>query len=319
MTECNQVKIETGSRLHGGFYTLPTTNKVAWASIGIYTSYPKNEITIQKCDKTTIHPRDPYIEKILHKIQTTLNIQDNYCITINEKIPRHHGLGSTTQTIMALTTGIYALENNKLPSRNKSYQLARQLNRGYPSSAGIQTFLYGGILATHNAPSHIPIWHTALPSNWRVILVIPKLPRGFSEEEEQTISYENPWRAPERIQRMAYQGLIDLMKGVANEDVDQAVSGLKQIQSATGSYFSRVQGGSYRADLAIIVDEAWRDGIFLAQSSWGPTLYTLTTRDREASDIKTLKLISKLVGLDTYVLSVTPRNMPASIECLEKP
>ncbi|MCE4609737.1 MAG: hypothetical protein F7C36_05100, partial [Desulfurococcales archaeon] len=66
-----------------------------------------------------------------------------------------------------------------------------------------------------------------------------------------------------------------------------------------------------------IVDEAWRDGIFLAQSSWGPTLYTLTTRDREASDIKTLKLISKLIGLDTDVLSVTSRNMPASIECFE--
>ena len=319
MTQCNQVKIETGSRLHGGFYTLPTTNKVEWASIGIYASYPKNKITIQKCEKTTIQPRDPYIEKILHKIQTTLHLENNYCINTHEKIPRHHGLGSTTQTIMALTTGIYALENNTLPTRNQVYQLARQLKRGYPSSAGIQTFLYGGILATNNAPSHIPIWHTALPSNWKIILVLPKLSRGFSEEEEQAISYVDPWRAPERIQRMAYQGLIDLMKGVANEDVDLAVSGLKQIQSATGSYFSKIQGGSYRPDLARIVDEAWRDGIFLAQSSWGPTLYTLTTLDREASDIKTLKLITKIAGVDADIISVTPRNMPASIECLEQP
>ncbi|MEB3789452.1 MAG: hypothetical protein GSR72_06140 [Desulfurococcales archaeon] len=317
MTQCNHVNIETGSRLHGGFHTLPTTNKLAWASIGIYAAYPKNKITIRKCEKTTIQPSDTYIEKILHQVKLVLNAQNNYCITIHEKIPRHHGLGSTTQTLLAIATGIYALEYKIPPSKNKTYQLALKLKRGYPSSAGIQTFLYGGILATNNAPSHKPIWHAALPTNWKIILVLPKLSRGFSEEEEQIIPYENPWRAPERVQRIAYQGLIDLMKGVISEDIDLAVTGLKQIQSSTGSYFSKIQGGSYRADLARIVDEAWRDGIFLAQSSWGPTLYTLTTLDREASDVKTLKLISRIAGVDADVISVTPRNMPASIECFE--
>ncbi len=317
MNNCKAI-VETGSRLHGGFHTLPTTNRTIWASIGFYIEKPRIKLEATQCNKTTIKTKTHETEKTILETLNQLKPKRDYCITIKEEIPRHKGLGSTTQLKLALATAIHLLENKKPPTKHTLISLAKKLGRGYPSKAGTLLFIYGGITADTGLEPPTPLWHSSMPENWRIILLQPLLPRGLSEREEtKTIDYSKPWYADETIQKLATRGLIELMRGVSSNNLDIAIEGLRLVQLATGYYFSHLQGGSFRQDLARIVDEAQRNGIYLAQSSWGPTLYTISDRDKVESDIKTLKMISRIVGVHANVYEVLPRNMPATftLEC----
>lgn len=110
------------------------------------------------------------------------------------------------------------------------------------------------------------------------------------------------------------RGALLLAIGIARRDLDTALEGLSSIQAGTGLMFQRFQGGVYRRDLLEIIDEASRNGVKLAQSSWGPTLYTISHESTAPSDARMLKAILRSRGIEGEVLVAKPRNVGLKLE-----
>ncbi|MCE4628364.1 MAG: hypothetical protein F7C34_04360 [Desulfurococcales archaeon] len=308
MPQCRKAYVEAGSRIHLGFHSLPGARR-EWAGIGVYVDYSLTTVRAMPSETTRVTPESlqPLVEKAL-----LANGLSGVSIEVLSHAPRHEGLGSTTQLVMASLAGAYTVTHGRPPSMHWLHQAARRAGRGRYGWVGTLLFTHGGLLACTGEPR--VLYHAGLPEDWRVVLVRPRLPRGLSEDAEPRIMESLP-PAGERLLARVQRGLYHMLLGVSRGDVDLFSWGVLAVQNATGEYFSRAQGGVYRADLRAIVDEAYRDGIVLGQSSWGPTLYAFTTVDRAESDAKTLRMIARLRGVEASVEVVRPRNMPAIIAC----
>lgn len=199
------------------------------------------------------------------------------------------------------------------PERVRS--LAAKLGRGRVSGVGTLAFAYGGFVADAGSPDpegpRLLLRHP-VPGEWRFIVAIPSLPRGMSEEAEEGI-LARPWDPPRAAAEMMARGFIRLSAGVARGDLIEALEGLREMQTGTGLYFSRHQGGAFRRDLQDIVAEASRDGMVLAQSSWGPALYTINKAEDAPGDASILRHIIRGLGLRGEVYVVEPLNVGATV------
>ncbi|GBF09148.1 conserved hypothetical protein, partial [Aeropyrum pernix] len=110
------------------------------------------------------------------------------------------------------------------------------------------------------------------------------------------------------------RGALLLATGIARGDLDIALEGLSSMQAGTGLLFQEVQGAVFRRDLMNIVDEASRNGVKLAQSSWGPALYTISHESTADSDARMLRAILRSQGIRGEVLVTRPRNKGLTLE-----
>jgi beta-ribofuranosylaminobenzene 5'-phosphate synthase len=151
-----------------------------------------------------------------------------------------------------------------------------------------------------------------VPEDWRFIILIPEVGRGMSEGEEAAALRE-PWEPDPGSYWLMAWGTLRMASGIARGDLDDALKGLEAVQRGTGAYFSRLQGGLYRGPLVEVARRAESEGVFLAQSSWGPTLYTISYREDAVSVSETLKGVAEALGLEARVLVSEPRNEGAKI------
>ncbi len=297
-----EVVVEAGSRLHAGFHYI---GGGIWAGCGFYAERPRLRIRARSCDNGG-YSGARELAGILKRLLDTL---DGVCIDVLEEIPAHMGLGSTTQTTLAVGLAhsiIYKLDN-------RIDSLAYRLGRGRYSWVGTLLFMHGGFVVDAGTGLREPRVMSRLdvPDDWRFLIVLPKLRRGYSEEIEEELLSGVKDPLPRTSSLMA-RGALMLMMGVARRDLGMALKGLKSIQLGTGLYFSGYQGGRYRSDVMDIVGEAERNGIILAQSSWGPTLYTITTVEQARGDAYIIKTILKETGIEGDVIISRPRNKGAS-------
>lgn len=323
--KCERVRVEASARLHGGFHRLPDVrgNK-SYAGIGFYIEEPRVtvEASIGGAGKHwQVEARGPYASHAERLARMTLDKLkpgiEGLEVRVTNSIPPHAGLGSTTQIVLSVAAALHALTTGRPPSTGEIHYLSHRLGRGRRSLAGTLLYASGGVVVDAGAPAeppYTPLYHGVLPSDWVFVLFEPELPEGLSGREEEEAFTRLPL-AGEHIVGLQERGLARLLLGLARMELDTVIDGLRMIQTATGMYFRGAQRGVYRSDLERVADEAWRDGIFLAQSSWGPTLYTLTDRGRAWSDAKTLRMIAGLHGLKARVHIVEPRSTPALVEC----
>lgn len=228
--------------------------------------------------------------------------------------PRHVGLGSTTQVALAAACAARALEGAAC-GPGEAARLARLLGRAEISGTGTLAFAYGGFVVDAGAPDPggpRPLMRHTIPHDWRFIVALPSLERGMGEEAEASL-LGRPWEPPPSAERLMARGLLRLAAGVARADLVEALEGLREIQLGTGMYFSGLQGGAYRRDLQVIAGEAQRNGMVLAQSSWGPALYTITTSEDAWGDAALLKSILNEAGVGGEVIIAEPRNTGALV------
>ena len=312
------MRVSAGARLHAGFHLLPSAER-RYASLGFYIEKPSITVEAETSTKASVEVRGVDAEEAGKAAAQVLNtIGATARIAVENSIPSHVGLGSTTQITLSVAAAILALEKGRPPTRGEIHAVSRELGLGRRSLAGTLLFTHGGVVADAGAPAeppYKPLYHSVLPGNWLFLLVMPRVEKGLHGGREEDV-FKTLGPASERLLEQARRGLYTFLRGLALEDVDMASQGIGLMQAATGFYFRRAQGGVYRADISRLVDEAYRDGMVLAQSSWGPTLFLLTTRDRVSSDARNIELIASEIGVEVSVLAVEPRGYPAIIECV---
>ncbi len=301
------IRVVTGARLHAGFYTVGMGWGVAWGGSGFYIDGLGAIVEGWECDEPRLEVPEEY-DDVAGPVRRVVSPKRS-CARLVEAPPRHVGLGSTTQTSLALAMALLAVEGMK----EDPVSVAHRLGRNRYSLVGSLLFKHGGFIIDPGTPSSAmePLARVRMPETWRFIVVIPSLPRGMDEEAEKHAM--TPKRPSDRALAFMAHGTLMLASALLRSNLEDALNALSRIQMGTGLYFSSIQKGVYRGDLARIVDEAQRNGMVLAQSSWGPTLYTISEGSQALSDSRLLKQILDEAGIGGRVFVVNPRNHGASI------
>jgi beta-ribofuranosylaminobenzene 5'-phosphate synthase len=303
-----RVFVETGSRLHAGFYYAGNEWNVNWGSAGFYIKDPSFVAEFSHGNNEIIGP--DFISNKVITISKLLNVE-GYKVKVLSYIPEHVGLGSGTQIDLAIFNAFKRLFNLKVDKSD----LIKKLNIGIFSGIGYLLFYNGGFAADSGSPSKIepkPLIQIKIPEKWRFVYVIPELRRGLTFNEEENIM-KNPWNPSEGVKKLMSYGLLRLATGIIREDIEDTLEGLRMMQEGTGIYFSKIQGGQFREDVAKITSELWRSRMIMAQSSWGPTLYTIA-RDNEAEgDADLIKQVLHELRINGKVYISEPRNIGFAI------
>jgi len=294
--------VEAPARLHMGFYNFLTDN-VAYGSIGLTIEEPKTVIIVrQSREFKVINETNVYVDDVIENVINRLGMF-NVEVRIERAIPRHVGLGSTTQLSLALGMAIMRAVGKRVNVK----ELAVTLGRGRDSGIGTAAFQYGGFVVdsgrrVHNgfveAPKSIhdiphPIFRARVPRDWYFIIAIPRSRVGLDEKMERK-AMDVPQSIPKDIQYELYKLLIlKLMPSLIERNIKLFGEAITKIQTLVGMYFSRYQGGIFCCEeTEFIINSLLKHGAYGAgQSSWGPTAYGIVKGYRKA--VKVLSMVKK--------------------------
>jgi beta-ribofuranosylaminobenzene 5'-phosphate synthase len=199
-----------------------------------------------------------------------------YSIEVRKSIPRHVGLGSTTQLSLAVGTGITRLNGLNVAIE----EIAQVLGRGKNSGVGIHAFRLGGFVLDGGVRNGLPplIVRHDFPEGWAFLVIIPKLRPGFDEREEKPLMASLKGN-PKVARGISHLVLLGLLPALVERNIRDFGRTLTKIQELVGSYFSGYQGGEFRKDVEILLDFLRERSYGYGQSSWGPTVYGLILRE----------------------------------------
>jgi len=305
--------IETPRRLHLGLIDPSASLGRRFGSLSValehgyrvkLSSHSGFHVVANEEDKRTINF---VVDKMNLKFATGFD----YLIEVERAIPRHVGLGSTTQLTLAVGLGIARLNDLRVEIE----EIASLLGRGKNSGAGTYVFKYGGFIVDGGIKdgSFPPlILRKEFPKDWVFLLIIPSVKRGFDEKKEKPImeSVRGKENAAEKI---SHRILLGLLPALEEKDIAKFGKHLSEIQALVGRHFEEYQGGKFRKDLELIMEFLRKNTYGYGQSSWGPTVYGLVCKEEYKSiKVKAYDFLREL-GIKAEVDLGIPKNKGAMI------
>jgi len=317
--------VETGARLHFGFQNLSLAHERLYGGIGAALASPRLVVDADRAESIRCSDEGavPYVERAVE----VLGVPGGE-VAVREELGRHVGLGSGTQLALAVLRALAAAYNVAVDVREH----APALERGGRSGVGVATFERGGFVVDAGHPTERftsdppepgawtvpePIAAWSLPERWRFVLVTPDAPAGRSGETEDDSMRRAVERAGPGIgDQIAALVTRRLLPAAVEGDVDTFGSAVARLGRLNGAWYADEQGGVYRPPAGRII-EALGDSRAVTgagQSSWGPTVYGVTTgSDADAARTDARSALDDL-GLDGEIRVVAPRNYGATAE-----
>ena len=315
-----KVTVIAQARLHFGFTNLaPELGKV-YGSVGVSLDRPFTRMTARPAETFSVQgPRADqigrYAEVLAHHYGTSWKAR----LVVEESIDRHSGLGSGTQTALATAAVLLRMHGLNLDIRDA----AGALDRGLRSGVGIAAFNTGGFIldgghAQLDRPERIipsmPLVRHDFPEDWRFVLFLPAVALGLSGKSEAQVFKElGDTRAiTDAICRTV---LLQMLPALVERDIASFGNALTEIDTRTGQFFDKAQGGTYRESLAHdAVETLLSAGAYgVGQSSWGPCLYALVDRETETDVVRAAEGYLAHLGLAGRVLVASANNKGAEI------
>ena len=150
----SEICIKSTARLHMGFFDLHGGLGRKFGSIGLSLATPTIELSAQMSSQLQVEGITSVVDKVATIAQqfiTKLNLNGNVRFNIRQHIPEHAGLGSGTQTALAIGAAISQLYKLNLSTA----QIAELTGRGGRSGIGIAAFDYGGLLIDGGRSSRV--------------------------------------------------------------------------------------------------------------------------------------------------------------------
>ncbi|MEF8835881.1 MAG: beta-ribofuranosylaminobenzene 5'-phosphate synthase family protein [Candidatus Thermoplasmatota archaeon] len=288
------MKIKTPSRLHFGIIDLSREFSRKYGAFGI-TLRDGYEIEMEPIEDG-IHvegsEREKKIAKKVHRrLREKFDIADGFEIVVNESIPNHVGLGSTTQFTLGTGYGILKECGEEISIK----KLAKMLGRGRFSAIGTHGFENGGFILEGGKVKEKDISpmlkRKDVPEDWRFLIICPEQEKGYDEKEEKPIMEDLTVnrKYPEKICHNLLMGVLPSLEG---EDIESFGEHLTKIQELVGESFSDYQEGIYHPVISDIVKSLIDSTYGGGQSSWGPTAYGLV-REKDLDGLKNKVLEGK--------------------------
>ncbi|MDZ7702239.1 MAG: beta-ribofuranosylaminobenzene 5'-phosphate synthase family protein [Halobacteriales archaeon] len=319
------VRVTAGGRLLFGFLNLALDRERLYGGLGVALDAPA--VTVEAAPADGVEVADPALEVHARRSVDRLDV-DGARVELEAALPSHAGLGSVTQTALAVHAAI-ARAHDREPAVRAA---APALDRGGRSGVGVAAFERGGFVVdaghptaeyTHERPAPgawtvppVAVRH-ALPTGWRFVLVTPDVPPGRSGEAEEASMRAVVEGADASIADRLSAVVVDrLLPAVASGDVRAFGGAVGEVGRLNGQWYAAEQGGIYRPPVGPIVDAL--DGCEAAfgagQSSWGPTVYAVSDATHvEAAEAAARDALAD-AGLEGTVRVARPRNVGATVE-----
>ena len=285
------ITVQTGARLHFGLLAVQAASGRNFGGVGLMVQSPGCVLSVEASERDECHAEAAIAARLAvwrdeyRQLSPAEHRPPACCIRVAQAIPSHAGLGSGTQTALALAAALSRCGGEENVS---SLELARRVGRGARSALGIHGFEQGGLLVEggKRQPDEISplVARLEFPYDWRVLLVMPNDRRGlFGDAERAAFTKLAPMPAAltETLCRIV---LMELLPAVASEDFPAAAAALREFGQLNGSHFAPVQGGVF-ADPQMSQLAHWlteQDCVGIGQSSWGPTLWMLCQDEADA-------------------------------------
>lgn len=298
-TLMTKVLIKSTARLHMGFFDLHGGLGRKFGSIGLSLATPCIELSAIFCDKLHVTGAALAIDKvsiIAQQLITKLNINGSVSLDIKQHIPEHAGLGSGTQSALAVGTVISRLYNLDLSTA----QIAELTGRGGRSGIGIAAFDHGGLLIDGGRVSELSASHSTLtsskvppllarydfPDDWRILLILDASQPGIHGEVEREAFNKLPEFPENLAAHLCRYVLMQAMPALVEHDLTAFGFAIQELQSHVGDYFAPAQGGRYASlKVGAVLQYLQNMGVAcFGQSSWGPTGFAVFENEVEAEN-----------------------------------
>lgn len=206
-------------------------------SLGLAIQHPCVSIEFAPHEQTmvrggTSNDRVLFLAEI-ETCSTILGVEPNIEIAIREVIPAHQGLGSGTQTRLAILSAL----SHRFGMNHSPSELGALSARGGTSGIGINAFRLGGLLLDggHSvglqkesfAPSHFAtkagqpplLMRTDFPSKWGIALFVPDSHQGLSGQDELDFMVANTPIPLAEVQSTAHLILMRLLPSLRELDL----------------------------------------------------------------------------------------------------
>ncbi len=316
----HSIHVHTGARLHFGLLAVNAPADRNFGGVGLMVDGPGCELSVTSADHDQIVATEELTPRLAawrtnyREHCPAEHIPPPCCIEVRQAIPTHAGLGSGTQTALALAAALARLGGeNDLAAP----ELARRVGRGLRSALGIHGFQHGGFLVEagkRDVEEISPlVARLTFPAEWRLLLITPRDHRGLSGDSERTAFARLGPMLPATTDRLCRLVLMDLLPSIAARDFETVSAALFEFGRLNGEYFAPVQGGLF-ADPRMAELAEWlsaQDCRGVGQSSWGSTLFALCPNEAEATERQRALLHrTKSVPIDCQL--ARPRNCGAT-------
>lgn len=294
-------RIRTGSRLHFGLLAYGPRSERQFGGLGLMIDRPGIELTATPDDSWSAG--GPLASRVLdtcRHVVRRLKSEDLPVSPLRWEVvhapAEHAGLGTGTQLSLAVTRILLEGAGETDVSADR---LARLSDRGRRSGVGLHGFLQGGLIVDggrrddDGTPPLLARFD--LPSDWRVLVVLPPGPAGRSGPAEQ-FAFANLPAFPDALtDRLCRLVLLGILPAVVEHDLTRFGSALEALQDGVGSLFAPVQGGVYATPLSeSIVASLRSSGLHgVGQSSWGPALYAFSNKNPVEREVLRQQLITR--------------------------
>ena len=292
----SEISIKSTARLHMGFFDLHGGLGRKFGSIGLSLATPTIALSAQMSSQLQVEGITSVVDKVASIAQQfiiKLNLSGSVRFNIRQHIPEHAGLGSGTQTALAVGAAISQLYKLNLSTA----QIAELTGRGGRSGIGIAAFDYGGLLidggraartntSLSKLSSNVPplLARYDFPEDWRVLLILDASQPGIHGEVEREAFKQLPEFSESLAAHLCRYVLMQAMPAIVEQDLTAFGFAIQELQSHVGDYFAPAQGGRYASQQVGAVLQALQNmGVAcFGQSSWGPTGFAVFENELEA-------------------------------------
>ena len=280
------ITVTIPARLHLGFLDLNGGLGRRFGSIGLAISNLRTKIVLRRGSKNQVSgPERQRVMHHIHRMVQRLALNDAHAVNVLEVVPAHAGLGSGTQLALAVAAGIRRLHDLPLDIEGD----AIHLGRGARSGVGIGLFHRGGLVVDggcgrNEVPAPI-VSHISFPERWRIIVVLDPARRGIHGAAEAAAFAKLPPFPDDDAAQLCRLVIMKALPAIADHDIVNFGSAIKELQARLGDYFAAAQGGRRftSPDVAAVLAALDREGAFgIGQSSWGPTGFAFAAAPEEA-------------------------------------
>lgn len=283
------VRVESPARLHFGLVNPFNRDMRLYVGAGVAIKEPSTvvevaesgELAVAGCRSVEI------LEKLGMLKERGIELRGR--VYIEKCIPKHVGLGSTTQLVLSVIRGL--LEVNDI--RADLIPIVKDLGVGAISGVGTYAFLYGGFVVDvgKRKPEEFPrlFMRLEFPEDWYFLLLTPS-GRGLAEEEERRAFSEASAHVDKAlVWKASYYLFNELIPALMERDFNSFARALAQLQETVGVMFEKHQGGVFATYSQRAIRFLREHGIIgVGQSSWGPTVYGVVNELDEAEKIAEL-------------------------------
>ncbi|MEX1223067.1 MAG: hypothetical protein WEA31_00840 [Pirellulales bacterium] len=297
-----RVIVETGCRLHFGLLSLGKSPGRRFGGVGVMLAAPRLELHVSASEQFAV--RGEQVARLEAAAAAffqrhAIVERPNCLLELRAALPSHMGLGSGTQTALAVAAGLRRWLG--MPAGDAA-ALATDGGRAQRSAIGTHGFLLGGLLLDEGRDDNDDVGllggRVAIPEPWHVVLMLPVGEPSGMHGPSESIAFDQ-LSAVEAVRRQKLMSIArkELLPAADLGDFDGFAEAVYQFGYEAGMCFAKLQGGPF-ATKAVAARIEWLRVHGVAgcgQSSWGPGIFAWTPSRTAAED-----LASRVVCEDAF-------------------